>query len=555
VVCLLLSDEMSDSDQSELLLRASGSVAGRLLPVFLAESPRVVIPSGVLRPCKVMDIVDSPESITERVVSRCAQWQVGVLAAYSLNLASQVAMLSEGQSKVRSSIGSLERLVILPNFEVPRHESLLLLGDLPTSLAGKSVLVRLDLDMAGDVREGRHHFKIRRAAKTVSELLERGATVRILASQGISAVAAYEQSAVHALHGHARWLAEEVDAAGAYEVLNSYDAKGTATLQFLPNLADGCPEELLLAATQAKRPSPDLVDDLCRNSRLVRMLAGTYDYFVLDDFRSAIHALPSNVGVAEGVLSVAGRGLESDLATLERLLDECIRVGRESAGLRVCVAGSSRPTDITVVDRLLSTRLFDLILVGPIIALMLKAATGDDLPPHLWTELERQAAQNGASLMNLIDGVADRLMQENRERLILPVDYYIDRAGAVDTMAHDGVSLLSRTDVISGIGPLSSALFGEYLSAAALTFHFGMLGRATGVSRESTARVIRSYCEAACPSFMAGDHILNIAHQENLEHLLQGQITGANTTNNYVNGGKLPGLSKLIRRERNSNVV
>jgi hypothetical protein len=198
VVCLLLSDEMSDSDQSELLLRASGSVAGRLLPVFLAESPRVVIPSGVLRPCKVMDIVDSPESITERVVSRCAQWQVGVLAAYSLNLASQVAMLSEGQSKVRSSIGSLERLVILPNFEVPRHESLLLLGDLPTSLAGKSVLVRLDLDMAGDVREGRHHFKIRRAAKTVSELLERGATVRILASQGISAVAAYEQSAVHA---------------------------------------------------------------------------------------------------------------------------------------------------------------------------------------------------------------------------------------------------------------------------------------------------------------------------------------------------------------------
>ena len=327
------------------------------------------------------------------------------------SLEERFGQVAEAVTRIAANLDRLERLTVLPNYEIPRRTELLTLADVVSEVETGRVLVKLDLDFTSELRSPGSQHKFLRAAKTLRELVEKGATVLALAGQGFSAVKPLESPSVHSISLHGEVLSESLGGAASVVPIDlstdlgpQLKALNSRTIGLLPNLADISPEDVLISLHIDQGNTVELpqIEEVCVNSRLVGLLKPHYDVFVLDDFRSTVHRLPSNVGLAHEKPRCIGRGMEEDLDGLERLLATCMRLGKRTSSRRVVVSGSSRPDDIGVVETLLQTRLFDQCLLGTYGSLMVMARQGKSLSTSLLGEVAELAAVNGRRLEALL---------------------------------------------------------------------------------------------------------------------------------------------------------
>jgi 3-phosphoglycerate kinase len=470
-------------------------------------------------------------------------------------------------ARLAAQLNRLERLTILPNYKLPSKSALATLDDLPEDLTGVRILVKADVDIPGKLGSVTNHFKFERAAKTLNEITKRGGSALLLWGQGLTSVELLELSESYGSEWHEgklrQYLNKDIEIRRLESMTQLDDMARTSdprcAITFLPNLVDISPEDILLVkgSRNASRQLEGRAEEFCVQSRLVSSLANHYEIFVMDDFRSTVFQLPSNVGLAYGKRRVIGRGLEGDLTSLEGLVERCIYLGRRSTSQRIFVCGSSRPDDLLVVETFLQSRLFDLCLLGPYPSLVIRAAMGQSLSPSVLGELAQLSALNGRPLDALLEGAARRLISEYSDRIILPTDFILRHGGPDGAVGYAGVNdgqlaSVGEDDRISAIGPDTVADFCKRIDESDLVFHFGMLGRGSQPEREQTATVIRRYCESGAEAFMAGDHILAIAHDMGLGARLSGSVTGAQTTSYYMTGVQLPGLVPFLKRQLGS---
>lgn len=512
---------------------------------FWPPSIEPVSSGGTITTATPVQLNEQYSSLVQRV-----EESIVILTKQISQLEQKVLETFKHTETLATKIDYVERLAILPNYEIPDIASLRTMEELPDDISGKNVLVKLDLDIAIAKSDGTpiDHFKFIRASKTIQHLIKMKARIILLIGQGLSNIDYLEESVIcKDLTYHVSKLIEflEIEPTVVFldEVsqLNDYlSSEENYQILVLPNLLQISSEEALAQ----KAPNENKLNIDFSQSLVVKQLRPFYDIFVLDDFRSTIKRLPSNIGLSVGKQAVVGKGVQSDLGNLEKLIRTLMELGRRASNHRVCICGSSRPNDVLIVDALLQAKLFDKILLGPFPSLVVYAAQGNPLNKSIWQDLTVLAQANNHDIHALVENYGRHILDYYADKIVLPVDFLVDDGSLRSIKASE----LEAADIsIQGIGNESVEKYKEEINSASLVFHFGMLGSAKPKYRSCTEEIIKTYSQASCISFMAGDHIAGIAKLISAESGIDYMITGAKTTSYYITGKHLPGIEPYIK--------
>jgi phosphoglycerate kinase len=251
------------------------------------------------------------------------------------------------------------------------------LDDLPEDLAGKRVLVRVDLNVPMEGASVTDDTRLRAMLPTVLELSDRGAIVLLLSHFGRpkgetrpDMSTAQLVMPVHRLTGRSVRFVE--DCAGP-EAERAIETMLPGNIAILENTRFHAGEE---------KNDPELA----------RGMAALADYYVNDAFSAAHRAHASTEGVAHLLPSFAGRAMEAELKALERAL------GNPERPVAAVVGGAKVSTKLAVLGHLVSK--VDHLIIGGGMANTFLAARGIDVGKSL---AERDLTAEADDIMTKAD--------------------------------------------------------------------------------------------------------------------------------------------------------
>ncbi len=207
------------------------------------------------------------------------------------------------------------------------------LDDLPEELAGKKVLVRVDLNVPMEGARVTDDTRLRAMLPTVLELSDRGAIVLLLSHFGRpkgetrpDMSTAQLVAPVHRLTGRSVRFIE--DCAGP-------EAERAVTTMLPGNI--GILENTRFHDGEEKN-----------DPELAKAMAALGDYYVDDAFSTAHRAHASTEGITHYLPSFAGRAMEAELKALERAL------GNPERPVAAVVGGAKVSTKLAVLSHLVS---------------------------------------------------------------------------------------------------------------------------------------------------------------------------------------------------------
>ncbi len=262
---------------------------------------------------------------------------------------------------------------------------------------------------------------------------------------------------------------------------------------------------------------------------LADRLAALADAFV-DDAFGAVHRKHASVyDVAERLPHAAGRLVARELDVLTRLTTEPERP-------YVVVLGGSKVSDkLAVIEALLPK--VDRLLVGGGMCFTFLAAQGHGVGDSL---LEFEQVET-----------CRRLLDEARERIVLPVDVVV----AADIDADAATDVVSADAIPSGqkgldIGPQTVALFAGELATARTVFWNGPMGvfevAPFQAGTRGVAEAIASVRAVGGVAVVGGGDSAAAVRQLGLDESAYGHIsTGGGASLEYLEGRTLPGLAVL----------
>ena len=377
-------------------------------------------------------------------------------------------------------------------------------------VAGRTVLVRADLNVPLDESRVTDDFRIRASIPTIERLLDRGGRVVVCSHlgrpQGVDPAFSM------------RPVSERLGELLGREIVQAPGVVGTDVAATIAAAPDGAVVVLENTRFEAgeKTNDPSLAD----------AMAALADVFVLDAFGSAHRAHASTVGVAERLPSAAGLLLEAEVEAMGSLLTNPPRPF-------VAILGGAKVGDkLGVMDHLLPR--VDVLLVGGGMCFTLLLADGHEVGASL---VEQQLV---APVRALMDGASG-------SKLVLPSDIVI-----ADGFAPDAEAATVAIDSIPAgwmgldIGPVTAGAFGEVISSAGSVFWNGPMGVFEWERfRAGTAAVAAAV--AAAPAFTVvggGDSaaaIRLLGYQDEVSHLSSGGGAGLE----MLEGKELPGVAAL----------
>jgi phosphoglycerate kinase len=389
-------------------------------------------------------------------------------------------------------------------------------------VTGRRVLDRADFNVPLDERDGgvavADDTRIRASLPTIEELRSRGARLVLASHLGRPKG---KPDPKLSLAPVAERLAELTGA----KVQLAPAVCGEEVKRASEGLADG---EILLLENVRFEPGEEANDPA-----FARCLAELADVYVNDAFGTAHRAQASTEGVAHLLPSAAGRLLESEVATLARILE------RPERPLVAIVGGAKVADKIGVIDRFLA--IADAVLIGGAMAFPFLRAQGHTVGDSLCGEEDVEHARRA-----LADAGS-----EGKARLLLPVDLVIATAFAADAEHR----VLDGVDVPDGwmgldIGPRSAATYGAEIAAAGTVFWNGPMG---AFEMEPFASGTRAVAEAVAgaPGLTVvggGDSAAALA-QFGLADRVDHVSTGGGATLEMVEGAMLPGVAALEKCE------
>ena len=274
-------------------------------------------------------------------------------------------------------------------------------------VAGRRVLVRVDLNVP--VRDGEvtDATRIERVAPTVAELADKGAKVVLLAHFGRPKGA---PDPAQSLAPIARAAAVALGRPVAF----AEDCVGEAAAKAVAAMKDG--DILLLENTRfhkgEERNEPDFVAALAENG----------DLYVNDAFSAAHRAHASTEGLARLLPAYAGRSMQAELEALEKGL------GQPARPVAAIVGGAKVSTKIDLLTNLVGQ--VDALVIGGGMANTFLAAQGVDvgksLCEHDLADTARQimakAKETGCAIVLPSDAVVAKEFKADAENETVSVD-------------------------------------------------------------------------------------------------------------------------------------
>jgi phosphoglycerate kinase len=384
---------------------------------------------------------------------------------------------------------------------------------------GRRVLVRVDFNVPlARETDGRvtvaDDTRIRAALPTIDELRSRGARLILVSHLGRPGGKRDPSLSMAPVAERLRELT------GAHVTL-APAVVGDEVAALVGELRDG---EILLLENVRFEPGEERND-----AALAGELAALAELYVDDAFGAAHRAHASTEGVAHLLPAAAGRLLEREVGTLQRILEHPERP-------LVALLGGAKVADkIAVIDRFL--QIADVLLIGGAMCFPFLRAEGhevgdslcaaDDVE-HARLALERAGGGGGA-------------------RLELPRDLVI--ATALDAAAEHRV--LDGLDVPAGwlgvdIGPATARAYGQELAGAGTVFWNGPMG---AFEIEPFASGTRSVAEAVAASpaltVVGGGDSAAAMERFGLAGAVDHLSTGGGATLELIEGRTLPGVQAL----------
>lgn len=278
-----------------------------------------------------------------------------------------------------------------------------------SDLAGKRVLVRVDLNVPMDGGRVTDTTRIERVLPTIRELSDKGAKVILLAHFGRPKG---ERVAEMSLSPVAPAVAELLGKPVAF----ADDCIGPAAADAIAALPDG--GVLLLENTRYHKGEEK------NDPEFARALAANGDIYVNDAFSAAHRAHGSTEGIAKLLPAYAGRTMQAELEALGSALGEPVRP------VLAVVGGAKVSSKIDLLENLVSK--VDMLVIGGGMANTFLAAKGTDVGKSL---CEHDLADTAKKIMAAADAA-------NCE-IVLPDDAVVARefkAGADnETVALDAI--------------------------------------------------------------------------------------------------------------------
>lgn len=238
--------------------------------------------------------------------------------------------------------------------------------------AGKRVLLRVDINSPIDRDSGRivNDNRIIKSLPTISDLLDKGARLAIIAHQGDTT----DYGSLIGLQEHASRLSEGL----GKPVQFVEDVAGPAAVEKILALTDG--EVLLLDNIRYLTEEVSTFEDSVKqepadmtNCYLVRRLAPVFDCYVNDAFAAAHRNSPSMVAFQELMPAYAGRLLMQELSALQAITEDPARPC-------VYMLGGSRAGDaFGMIEQVLNDGSADQLLLSGLVGEIFMLADGVDL--------------------------------------------------------------------------------------------------------------------------------------------------------------------------------
>jgi phosphoglycerate kinase len=390
-------------------------------------------------------------------------------------------------------------------------------------VAGRRVLVRVDFNVPlagrpdGTVAVA-DDTRVRASLQTIEELRDRGARLVLVSHLGRPKGKTDPQLSMAPV---AARLAELTGA----DVTLAPGVCGEDVKRVSEQLAD---EGILLLENVRFEPGEEANDPA-----FARCLAELADLYVNDAFGTAHRAQASTEGVAHLLPSAAGRLLETEVRTLEAILEHPERP-------LVAIVGGAKVADkIAVIDRFLAVA--DTVLIGGAMCFPFLRAQGHEVGDSLCSTEDVEHARRA---------LADA-GKPARARLALPVDLVIATEFSADAERRE----LDGVDVPDGwmgldVGPRTAAAYAAEIAKAGTVFWNGPMG---AFEMEPYAAGTRAVAEAvaAAPGLTVvggGDSAAALA-QFGLAGSVDHVSTGGGATLQMVEGTRLPGVEALGKCE------
>jgi phosphoglycerate kinase len=310
-------------------------------------------------------------------------------------------------------------------------------------VAGRTVLVRLDLNVPMQDGKVTDATRIERSVPTVKELLDRGAKVAILSHFG-RPKGKREPSMSLAP------LCKPLGAALGRKVAFAEDCVGAPARRAVDALRPG---DAVLLENLRFHPGEE------KNDRaFADQLAALGDAYVDDAFAAAHRAHASITGLAERLPAAAGRLMQAEIEALTRALDAPDRP------LAALVGGAKVSTKLEVLGNLIER--VDLLVLGGGMANTFLFAKGTPVGKSL---CEKDMADTARAIMAKAEGRGCQLL--------LPVDARVARRLEADAPSEVvPIERVSEDAMILDVGPGTVQLIEEQLAKCRTVVWNGPLG-------------------------------------------------------------------------------
>ncbi len=312
-----------------------------------------------------------------------------------------------------------------------------------TDIAGKRVLVRVDLNVPVSAGKVTDATRIERVAPTILELSKKGAKVILLAHFGRPKGEPVADMSLSL-------ILPAVNEVLGQKVLFAADCIGTDAAEAVETMKNG--DILLLENTRfhkgEEKNDADFTEALAKNG----------DIFVNDAFSAAHRAHASTEGLAHHLPAYAGRTMQEELEALEKGL------GNPARPVVAIVGGAKVSTKIDLLQNLVKK--VDALVIGGGMANTFVAANGINVGKSL---CEHDLADTARAIMAEAEASGCAI--------VLPVDGVVARefkAGAANETV--SIDAIPADAMMLDVGPKSVEAVNEWIAKASTLVWNGPLG-------------------------------------------------------------------------------
>jgi phosphoglycerate kinase len=386
----------------------------------------------------------------------------------------------------------------------------------------KTVLVRVDFNspINVDTKEITDDTRIRRHSETIKELMDKKAKVVILAHQGRLGGSNYST-----LEKHAERLREILKRNVGYvdDVFGEKAKKAIRSLKpgdaLVLNNVRGFPEET------AKKTAEEHA-----KSELVTNLAPLADVYVGDGFAVAHRSQASVVGFSGVLPCVAGRIMERELKSLDKVMR-----GEEKPCVYV-LGGAKAEDGAAVCEYVLGHGTADYVLAGGVIGHLFLHAKGVALGETTVDFLKRK------NFLQYVPKIQELLMKYHSE-IIMPVDFGVDAEGKREDIE---LQDLPSAYPILDIGLKTVEIFNQILEKAKIIVLSGPIGvYERNEFLLGTKGIFEKVAKSPAFSVTGGGNTIEALEKLGLTDNISYISTGGGALMEYLTGKTLPGIQAL----------